>query len=97
MAAQSSKYSQGQSIEAGRLQIADFFRTKRLASRLTLEHVSAELGLNGTQTLLDYESGAISIPLDEIFALTNLLNVAPEEVMALILLIHSQAADRLII
>jgi hypothetical protein len=37
-----------------------------------------------------YESGAEAIPLDEIFALTNLLNIAPAEILLLIQNVYSQ-------
>lgn len=72
------------SVERGRMVIARFFKARRLASGLTLQQVSEALRLRDPEVVRRYEVGEIGIPLDDIFALTNLLNVPPEEVMALI-------------
>ena len=67
-----------------RWRIAKFFRDHRVSSGLSLEAAALALGLDDSATLLAYESGIDSIPLDMIFALTNLLNIPPEDTMNLI-------------
>jgi hypothetical protein len=67
-----------------RWRIAKFFRDHRLSSGLSLEDAALALGLEESSTLLGYESGIDSIPLDMIFALTNLLNIPPEDTLNLI-------------
>lgn len=70
--------------------IASFFRKHRLASGLSEQQVAHDLGLESVETLRAYEAGTEAIPLDEIFALTNLLNIPPEDVLALIYDTYSQ-------
>ena len=76
-----------------RSQIAAFFKSHRLKSGLTADAVARDLALESVELLLAYESGAEAIPLDEIFALTNLLNIAPEDVLALIYDAHGQGSN----
>jgi hypothetical protein len=64
--------------------IARLFQSRRIAAGLDQAKAAAELGLPSTALLEDYESGKKAIPLDEIFALTNILNIPPEEVMDLV-------------
>lgn len=71
-------------------QIAEFFRRHREAAGLSPEMVAKELGLNSTDELLAYENGTQRIPLDEIFALTNVLNISPEDVLTLIHDVYNQ-------
>ncbi len=78
-----------------RVQIASFFKDHRLQSGLSVDFVAQELGLPGAGLLQAYEAGTEAIPLDEIFVLTNLLNIAPEDVLALIYDIHAQGAASL--
>ena len=73
-------------------QIGAFFKDRRLESGLSADFVAQELGLPNRELLLAYEDGTEPVPLDEIFVLTNLLNVAPNDVLALIYDIHAQAA-----
>ena len=67
-----------------RAQIADFFRKHRLLSNLSLEQVRESLELDSIVVVSAYENGERSIPLEDLFALTNLLNIPPEEVLALV-------------
>lgn len=64
--------------------IGAFFRQQRMLAGLSIEETATLLDIEPPGLLNRYESGALSIPLDEIFALTNLLNIAPERVMTLI-------------
>ena len=64
--------------------IAAFFRERRLASGLSLEQVATSIEHVEVSELEGYEAGISPIPLDLIFALTNVLNIAPEDVMNLI-------------
>lgn len=70
--------------------LGDFFRQQRVAAGLTEDAVVRALELESIETLRGYETGEIAIPLEDIFSLTNLLNVSPEEVMDLVhaLLMH---------
>ncbi len=67
-----------------RRQIATFFRERRQASGLSLEQVAMAIGHVEATQLQGYESAIDPIPLDMIFALTNVLNIPPEDVMNLI-------------
>jgi hypothetical protein len=64
--------------------IATFFQAHRIAAGLDQAKVALELGLPSVSVLEDFESGKKAIPLDEIFALTNILNIPPEEVRDLV-------------
>ena len=72
--------------------IGQFFRDYRIAQGLQLERVAKDLGLAHASQLEAYESGAEAIPMDEIFALTNLLNISPSEVLSLIQNVYSPEA-----
>ena len=72
------------SDEPRRQRIAAFFRKRRGESGLSLEIVARELGYEDSSIVAEYEAGTRDIPLEDIFALTNLLNIAPEDVMSLV-------------
>jgi transcriptional regulator with XRE-family HTH domain len=76
-----------------RVQIGAFFRQRRLGADLSMEMVAKELELESPEVLLAYETGKVSIPVDDIFALTNLLNVPPEDVMELVHELYLFGAD----
>ncbi len=76
--------------EEANLAIAKFFKDHRLSSGLSVDQVAKGLNLDQTKTVESYESGTVAIPLEDIFALTNLLNIPPEDVLALIFDITSQ-------
>lgn len=71
-------------------EIGAFFRRRRLETGLSVETVTQELGLPSEDLLLKYENGVESFPLDEIFALTNLLNIPPHDVLVLIDKVYAQ-------
>lgn len=71
-----------------RKKIANFFRAHRLQAHLSLETVAQDLGLEDSSILLAYEAAVDPIPLDIIFALTNVLNIAPEDTMNVIFDTH---------
>ena len=66
-----------------RLMISEFFRTKREESGRSREEIAEDIGLESVAALAAYEDGTEPIPLDDIFALTNVLNIAPEDVLSL--------------
>jgi ribosome-binding protein aMBF1 (putative translation factor) len=68
-----------------RQKIGQFFRDHRLAAGLSEEQLASELGLQSPEVLTDFETGAQPIPLDTIFAMTNVLNIPPEDVIELIM------------
>jgi hypothetical protein len=68
-----------------RQKVGQFFRDRRLAAGQSVKHVASELGLQSHELLNDYETGAQPMPLDTIFALTNILNIPPEDVIELIM------------
>ena len=80
-------------VDNRRSQIAIFFRNHRLEAGLSAEVVARDLGLESAALLLAYENGAEAIPLDEVFGLTNLLNIAPEDVLELIYDVHAQGMN----
>lgn len=77
-----------------RLKFASFFRQHRLDLNMSLEQVRDSLNLKSTEDVIAYESGARPIPLEDMFSLTNLLNIPPEEVLALIVDTTSQQGLR---
>ncbi len=70
-------------LEVSRRQIGAFFRERRLASGQSPETIAEILGYPTTAQLMAFEQGMQSFPLDDIFTLTNTLNIAPEDVLAL--------------
>ena len=60
-----------------------FFRYKRLAAGISEKQVCHYLGLPSEMTLRSYEAGKASIPLNQMYALSNCLNIAPDEIMDL--------------
>lgn len=67
-----------------RRQLGAFFRAHRLEARLSEADVARALDLETDETVMAYESGRLSMPVEDVYALTNLLNLAPEDVMDLI-------------
>lgn len=70
-------------------EIAEFFRVRRLAAGISIEDTARELGLDDPGVLVAFESAREPIPLDMIFALTNYLNIPPEDTLNLIYDLHS--------
>ena len=80
-----SETSVSPAVEAERRRrLGDFFRSHRVASGMSVEQVATDLELSSVDVLVDYETGQLSMPLEDVFALTNLLNIAPEAVMDLV-------------
>lgn len=65
------------------MRVGRFFQTRRQLAGYTLEALAMELGIE-TSLLHAYECGSTAIPLDDIFTMTNLLNIPPEDVLTLI-------------
>jgi transcriptional regulator with XRE-family HTH domain len=65
------------------VRLGDFFKAYRLKSGLSIDEVAQLLDLKPA-VYVGYEEGRQSMPLEDVFALTNLLNIAPEEVMDLV-------------
>jgi transcriptional regulator with XRE-family HTH domain len=61
--------------------LGQFFRESRINSGLSIEELSGRLGDIDAQTLHSYESSETPIPLEDVYALTNTLNLSPEEVL----------------
>ena len=67
-----------------RRNLGGFFRAHRLKNLISEEDMAAALELPVVETIMAYESGRLAMPLEDVYAMTNLLNLAPEDVMALI-------------
>ncbi|RYZ76108.1 MAG: XRE family transcriptional regulator [Proteobacteria bacterium] len=83
----SAQVDQSNSLElemGRRVQIGAFFRERRELAGLEADYVAKELDLESSTILHAYESGRLSIPVDDVFAMTNILNIPPEDVMELI-------------
>lgn len=65
-------------------EIAAFFKSHRLSAGVELEAAAKALNLEDHTQLLAYESGGKAIPADEMFALANLFNIPPEDLLLLI-------------
>jgi transcriptional regulator with XRE-family HTH domain len=76
-----------------RIRLGEFFRSHRVSAGLSAETIAQDLELESVSVLSAYESGRISMPLEDVFALTNLLNVAPETVMDLVHSLYMLGAD----
>lgn len=63
--------------------LAMFFKERRFASGLSQGQVALALELSPDE-FQHFETGQRPIPLDDIFCLTNLLNIPPEDVLSLI-------------
>lgn len=61
--------------------IGDFLRRSRREQARTPEEVAGYLGISPA-LLEDYESGEVELPLFQIYALANCLNLSPERVLA---------------
>jgi len=64
-------------------QMGKFFHDRRVAAGISIDNASAALNLPDPSVLEDYETGKVQIPLEDVFTLTNYLNIAPEEILAM--------------
>jgi transcriptional regulator with XRE-family HTH domain len=71
--------------------LGDFFRQSRVSQERTLEEVAASVGLSAFE-LDRYEQNRCEIPFDMVFALSNVLNIRPNEVIQLMLQLTQAAA-----
>lgn len=67
-----------------RREIARFFRKHRLRAGLSIEETARAAEIPDATTLLEYEHAVQPIPLEDIFSLTNVLNIAPDAVLTLV-------------
>jgi transcriptional regulator with XRE-family HTH domain len=63
----------------GNSDLPELIRFHRLRLRLGVQEVAKALDVDEA-TLLSYEAGSLSIPLEDIYVLANLLNIAPEDI-----------------
>jgi len=77
------KQSLPQNDQERRMRMGRFFQTRRELAGYTIEALAMELGIEPS-ILQSYERGSMTIPLDDIFTMTNLLNIPPEDVLTLI-------------
>jgi len=93
MTQQIPKSAIAQAAEAQRLRrVGEFFKSYRLSAGLTEEQVTQTLELK-PGVYNRYEAGLLSMPLEDVFALTNLFNIAPEEVMDLVHSLYMHGAE----
>lgn len=64
--------------------LAGFFRHHRLKAGLDLAQVAEALELENVETVRAYEAGELDWPLEDLFTLSNLFNIPPDDVVALI-------------
>lgn len=76
-----------------RRSLGAFFRSHRLENKMSEEEVAEALELASTDIVLGYETGRIAMPLEDVFSMTNLLNVPPEDVMDLIHKLYTLGAN----
>lgn len=67
-----------------RIEVARFFREHRLRVGLSIEETARAAEIPDATTLLEYEHAIQPIPLEDIFSLTNALNIAPDAVLTLV-------------
>lgn len=93
MTQQSPKSAAAQAAEVARLRrLGEYFKGYRLKSGLSEEQVSQALELK-PGVYNRYEAGVLSMPLEDVFALTNLFNIVPEEVMDLVHSLYMLGAE----
>lgn len=63
--------------------LGEFFKAQRLKAGLSEAEIAKSLDL-ATDVYIGYEAGRLLMPLEDVFTLTNAMNVAPEEVMQLV-------------
>jgi hypothetical protein len=61
--------------------LGNFFRKRREAAGYSISAVTDELDLKSPAILESFEQGSTPMPLEMVFVLTNLYNIAPEEIL----------------
>lgn len=75
------------------LKIADFFKYNRLKTGFSLEALAEGMNVP-VETLIAYENGSKKIPLEDIYAFSNCLDIEPDKIVHLLYgLVHDQMAD----
>ncbi len=73
--------------------IGEFFRENRMKTEMDAEAVVNELGLVSVTQLFEYESGSVQIPLEDLFAMSNLYNIPPDEVVRFLYVLSVEGAE----
>ncbi len=63
-------------------QLAEYLKNYRHMAHISLGEASAYLGYSDQQIILQYENGELGVPLKDIYALANLYNIPPDELLA---------------
>jgi hypothetical protein len=63
--------------------LGSFFKSKRLEAGIAIEAVAEYLEVSPLE-FEAYESGVKSIPLNRVYALSNFLNISPEEITRMV-------------
>lgn len=63
--------------------LGPYMKKKRLAAGMSLQKVAAYLEVS-VKEIEQYEAGKKSIPLNRVYALSNCLNISPDEVTRLL-------------
>ena len=75
------------------LQIGSYFKAKREESLLSIDALSKATQIS-SDLLMKYESGEAQFHLEDIFAISNVLNIDPSDIMELFYtLVYQQPAD----
>ncbi|HVK62576.1 MAG TPA: hypothetical protein VM432_13545 [Bdellovibrionales bacterium] len=73
--------------KAWSVEIAAYFRTHRIDSGISITEIAELLNPGDAASAAEHlracEAGTASLSLDEVFTLTNVMNLPPEDVMAI--------------
>lgn len=75
--------------------IAAFLKNARLKAKLEPAEAARHLDLESTEFLLRVESGVTSISLAQLYSFANIYNIAPEEILGLVLELTSIPLEQL--
>lgn len=73
--------------------LGEFFKECRVEAHRTLEEVASSLEIPMTD-LRDYETGVRDLPFDMVFALANVLNIRPNEVIRIVQSLTAELGDK---
>lgn len=75
------------------LQIGSYFKAKREEALLSIDALSKATHIS-SELILKYESGESQFHLEDIFAMSNVLNIDPSDIMELFYtLVYQQPAE----
>jgi transcriptional regulator with XRE-family HTH domain len=66
------------------MKIAKLILKERISQNLTRETLVHFAQLKNTKTLVDYETAKKTIPLKELYAIANVLNIPPTKILKII-------------